>query len=57
MSKNDSSGAGIGIGGVLAFLLSWEQNHDLIWGIIHALFGWLYVVYHWITYENFNLPF
>jgi hypothetical protein len=45
MSENNNDGTGIGIGGVIAILISWHLNHSIIWCIIHGLFGWLYVIY------------
>jgi hypothetical protein len=36
---------GIGLGSLIAVLMSWSYNHSVIWAIIHALFGWLYVLY------------
>lgn len=52
MSQNNSASAsgGIGIGCVLAILLSWTVNHSVLWCIVHALCGWLYVIYYLIVY-------
>lgn len=36
---------GIGIGAVIAIVLSWATNHSVLWAVVHALFGWLYVFY------------
>lgn len=36
---------GIRIGSVIAILTSWERNKSIRWTILHALFGWLYVIY------------
>jgi hypothetical protein len=37
----------IGLGSLIAMILSWVTNHSLLWLIIHGLLGWLYVIY-WI---------
>ena len=47
---NSSSTCGIGIGGVIAIILSWMKWHSILWCIIHGLFGWFYVLYYWIQY-------
>jgi hypothetical protein len=41
-----AAGAGIGIGTVVAAVLSWSANHSILWIIIHAFLGWLYVIYY-----------
>ena len=46
MSGKSSSSAGIGIGTIIAVLLSWEANHSILWCIIHGLLGWFYVIYY-----------
>lgn len=39
-------GGGVGIGAVIAIILSWTANHSILWAIIHGWLGWIYVVYH-----------
>lgn len=46
MSGKRSSSAGIGIGTIIAVLLSWEANHSILWCIIHGLLSWFYVIYY-----------
>ena len=36
---------GIGLGTVIAVVVSWSRNKSIIWAIIHGLFGWFYVLY------------
>ncbi len=43
MSK-ESKGC-IGLGNVLAVILSAALNHSFWWGIFHFFFGWVYVIY------------
>jgi len=45
MSKN-SVGAGIGIGNIIAIVISWSVNHSVLWALIHGILGWLYIVYY-----------
>ena len=37
----------IGIGSVLAVVISWMANQSILWAIFHGLLGWLYVIY-WV---------
>jgi hypothetical protein len=39
---------GIGFGSILAIVISWSVNHSILWGLIHGLFGWAYVVYYFL---------
>jgi hypothetical protein len=39
------SSSGIGIGAVIAVLLSWSANKSILWAIIHGVLGWVYVLY------------
>lgn len=48
MSNNSNTSSGIGIGAVIAVILSWSANHSIFWMIIHGAFGWLYVIYYLI---------
>lgn len=41
---------GVGLGTVIAILLSWVKWHALGWAIFHGLLGWFYVIYHLLTY-------
>ena len=38
-------GPGIGLGTIIAVVLSWSRNKSILWAIIHGLLGWLYVIY------------
>ncbi len=44
--SNESSAAsgGIGIGSVIAIVLSWTANHSIGWMILHGILGWVYVI-------------
>ena len=36
---------GIGLGTIIAVVLSWSRNKSILWAIMHGLLGWLYVIY------------
>ena len=38
--------SGIGIGTVIAIVLSWSANHSVLWCILHGIFGWFYIIYY-----------
>lgn len=40
---------GVGLGNVVAAILSWSANHSVLWCILHGLFSWFYVVYYLVT--------
>jgi len=37
----------IGVGNVIAAILSWKRNKDSLWAVVAFLLGWLYVLY-WV---------
>lgn len=43
---------GIGLGSVLAVVASWSRNKSILFGIIHGLLGWIYVIYFVFTREE-----
>ncbi len=47
MSTTGISTATVGL--ILAVVLSWSRNQSILWAIIHAFFGWIYVVYYVLT--------
>jgi hypothetical protein len=36
---------GVGLGTIIAVVVSWSRNKSIFWAIIHGLLGWLYVIY------------
>ncbi|MEO5681673.1 MAG: hypothetical protein ABIQ88_03475 [Chitinophagaceae bacterium] len=36
---------GVGLGTIIAVVISWTRNKSIIWAIIHGILGWLYVIY------------
>lgn len=51
MSKESNYG-GIGLGSIIAMLLSWFHWHSIWWLIPAGMFGWLYVIYHLMRYGS-----
>ena len=46
MGYRSYSAGGIGVGTVLAIVLSWTANHSILWAIIHGFLSWIYVIYY-----------
>ena len=38
-------GPGIGLGSIVAAIISWDRNKSILLALVCALFGWLYVIY------------
>lgn len=36
---------GIGLGTIIAVVVSWSRNQSILWAIVHGILGWLYVIY------------
>ena len=56
MSKREKSsginvggGATIGLGSILAIVISWTTHHAIGWALIHGILGWIYVIYYLFT--------
>lgn len=45
----ESVKAGISFGSALAIVISWSQNHSILWAIVHGIFSWFYVIYFALT--------
>lgn len=37
--------SGIGLGTALAAIVSYVTNQSILWMLIHAFFGWFYIIY------------
>lgn len=51
MSDNNT-GSGVGLGSVIAVILSWTTNHSILWAIAHGIFSWFYVIYWVLVYSG-----
>lgn len=47
-----TAGSGVGLGSIIAFMLSYCTWHSIGWGILHAIFGWVYILYFAIRYTE-----
>ena len=36
---------GVGLGTIIAVVISWSRNKSLLWAILHGILGWFYVIY------------
>ena len=45
-------GPGVGLGTVIAVVISWSRNKSILWAIIHGILGWLYVIYALIVHKK-----
>jgi fucose permease len=45
---------GIGMGSVIAIVISWDRHKTILYAIIHGLFGWLYVIYYALFLEKWK---
>ncbi|MBL0236615.1 MAG: hypothetical protein IPQ02_08415 [Saprospiraceae bacterium] len=43
---------GVGLGTVIAVILSWSRNQSILWAIFHGILNWIYVIYFAITREK-----
>ena len=43
-------GGGIGLGTLLAVIVSVMSGNTLGWVILHGLLGWIYIIYYLIKY-------
>ena len=43
--SKSSSGCGIGLGSIVAVVISVAFNHSFWWGLLHFILGWIYVLY------------
>lgn len=41
--------SGIGLGAVVAVVLSWHRNRSILLMVIHGILSWLYVIYFAMT--------
>jgi hypothetical protein len=46
---SSNAGLGVGLGTILAIVLSWSRNSSIFWAIVHAFCGWFYVIYYALT--------
>jgi hypothetical protein len=47
--RNTAISSGIGLGSVLAVVVSWERNKSVLLAFLHGIFSWFYVLYFVLT--------
>jgi len=47
---SSTTSSGVGIGSVIAVILSWTINHSILWAILHGILSWFYIIYWVIKY-------
>ena len=47
--NKEATSAGIGLGSALAVAISWSVNKSILWGALHGMFSWFYVIYYAIV--------
>ncbi|MFD0835818.1 hypothetical protein ACFQ0I_08595 [Mariniflexile aquimaris] len=50
--KNTVVKNGIGLGSVIAVVISWEYNKSVLLAILHGVFGWFYVIFYVINRDS-----
>lgn len=45
-------GAGLGLGSLVALFLSFVVNKSVIWGVIHFMCSWLYVMWAFVVHTQ-----
>lgn len=55
-NQSSTSCGGIGLGTLIAVLVSWAQWHSVGWAIVHGLLGWLYLIF-WAVGCTDSAPF
>ena len=48
-TASEVSRTGIGLGTIIAVVLSWDRSKSILWAIFHGLLSWIYVIYFAIT--------
>ncbi|MHC4479120.1 MAG: hypothetical protein ACYTEL_26135 [Planctomycetota bacterium] len=44
--------SGLGLGSVIAVVLSWHRNKSIFFALIHGVLSWIYVIYFAFTREE-----
>lgn len=39
-------GSGLGLGTIMAIIISWSLNHSIVWAMVHGFLGWIYILYY-----------
>ena len=50
MEENQVIHHGVGLGSVIAVVISYSLNKSILWCILHGIFSWFYVIYTALGY-------
>jgi hypothetical protein len=39
------------IGTALSVVVSWERNHSILWGVLHGVLSWMYILYLFFPWD------
>ncbi|MCF8267418.1 MAG: hypothetical protein K9I69_04985 [Ignavibacteriales bacterium] len=53
-NRNAAVTSSIGVGAVLAMIMSWTLKKSILWTLIHGLLGWFYVIWYLITKNDWT---
>jgi hypothetical protein len=48
ISNNGGFLGGVGLGTIIAIVISWTRNKSILWAIVHGILGWLYIIYYFL---------
>ncbi|WP_439131188.1 hypothetical protein [Polaribacter sp.] len=43
---------GIGLGSVIAVVISWSRNESILFAILHGILSWFYVIYYFFALKE-----
>ena len=43
---------GIGLGTVIAVVISWSRNESILFAILHGILSWFYVIYYFFALKE-----
>jgi len=43
---------GIGLGSVIAVVISWNRNESILFAILHGVLSWFYVIYYFFALKE-----
>ncbi len=52
MSNSTVISRGVGVGSVMAMIISWSVNHSFWWMLLHGIFGWFYIIYYYLGFGH-----
>ena len=50
--RNTIAKTGLGLGSIIAVVISWERNKSVLFAVLHGVLGWFYVIFYLFTNES-----